>query len=361
MTAARVPDAQLFLAGSPGAPWSTAALPGLGGQIGPDVEDFRVEEIPAYEPGGDGPHFFFTVEKRGRSTPEVREMLARAANIKPMDIGFAGRKDANAVTKQWFSMPCVPVDPGVPDVVLGTPIPHRNKLRMGHLKGNRFEIRLRGLEPDAAVRWPALAAALTAGIPNYYGEQRFGRFANNIRQAWDFLSEPRRRVRDPDFLASVAQSAVFNRWLGARVADGLLHTVILGDVLQKRETGGLFVSTDVEADQPRVESGEVDPTGPMPGARTFAAADEAAAREAAALEALGLDEELLKVLGKFAPGTRRPARLLVSELSLEFDGDMAVARFVLPAGSFATVLLGELCRPTTDRPLRATGVSTDGD
>ncbi len=352
----------MTLPGGAAAPWSTSALPGLGGHIGPEPEDFRVVEIPAYTPSGEGHHFYVQIEKRGLSTGVVRDALARAAKVKPMDVGFAGRKDTQAVTQQWFSLPVAPVMPEGPEFAdrlrfLGEPVKHANKLRLGHLKGNTFVIRLRDLPADAADRWPALRDALNAGFPNYYGEQRFGRDARNLPDALSFLENPRRRVRDPEFLASVVQSAVFNTWLGARVLAGTLHRAIAGDVLRKRETGGLFVCEDPEVDTPRVTSGEVDPTGPMPGAKTFAADAEEATLEAAALATLNLSEIGLATLHRFAPGTRRPARVLPQDLALDIDGDTAEIRFTLPAGCFATVLLGELCHP--DGPLRPSGAIED--
>lgn len=334
------------LPGTPQAPWLSAALPGLGGHIGPTPEDFRVVEIPAYTPSGEGTHFYVEVEKRGLSTGAVRELLARAAGVRPADIGVAGRKDTQAVTRQWFSLPCPPVDPEDPGVrLLGPAQRHGNKLRTGHLRGNTFTIRLVALDADAEARWPALQAALASGMPNYFGEQRFGRGARNLPDALDFLADPRRRVRDPEFLASVVQSAVFNRWLGERVADGTLDRAHEGDVLRKRETGGLFVCTDPETDTARVAAGEVDPTGPMPGAKTMPATGPAAEREARALAALGLSEKALATLHRFAPGTRRVARVVPEGLSLIFKEREAEVRFTLPAGSFATVLLGELCHP----------------
>lgn len=348
----------MTLPGGPAAPWLTAALPPLGGHIGPTFEDFVVEEIPAYSPSGEGPHFYIEVEKRGLSTPVLRDALARAAGVKPMDVGFAGRKDAHAVTRQWFSLPVAPVHPaelGEAVRFLAEPVRHANKLRLGHLRGNRFRLRLVDLGPDAEARWPALQAALSPGFPNYFGAQRFGRDARNLPDALAFLENPKRRVRDPEFLASVAQSAVFNTWLGARVGAGALQTALSGDVLRKRETGGLFVCEDAAVDAARVAAGEVDPTGPMPGAKTFAPGPDAAEREATALASLGLTETGLATLRRFAPGTRRAARVVAPDLSLRFEpGDTAVLEFTLPAGSFATVLVGELCHP--DGPLREASV-----
>ena len=338
MTAAPLP-------GSAACPWLTADLPGLGGRLGDAPEDFVVDEVPAYAPSGEGPHFFVRVRKRDRNTAEVREALARAAGCPPMDVGFAGRKDRHAVTTQWFSLPKAPVDPGLEGVELLETTPHNNKLRIGHLKGNRFKVRLVELDPDAPARQPALLERLSQGVPNYYGEQRFGRDTRGLRDALGFVAEPRRRVKDPQFLASVLQSAIFNTWLGARISAGALHTLVPGDVLKKRETGGLFVSEDAAADAPRVASGEVDPTGPLPGGRMRAGLAEALEREQVALLSVLPDAEMRAVLDRFAPGTRREARIFPADLNVTLDAATreATLEFFLPAGSFATVLLAELC------------------
>ncbi len=342
-------------------PWATADLPGLGGRLGDALEDFVVDEVPAYAPSGEGSHFFVRVRKRDRNTAEVRGLLATAAGCPPMDVGFAGRKDRHAVTTQWFSVPRAPVDPGVEGVELLEVVPHGHKLRIGHLRGNTFSIRLVDLEPEADLRLPALLERLAAGVPNYYGEQRFGREGRGLLDAFGFVSNPRRRVKDPNFLASVLQSAIFNVWLGARISAGSLHSLVPGDVLKKRETGGLFTSEESEVDASRVSLGEVDPTGPLPGGRMRAATGSALEAERAALESVLPSEELRAVLDRFAPGTRREARVMPGALRIDLDPATHTARleFFLPAGSFATVLLGELCHPAG--ALRASGLVPDGE
>lgn len=343
------------LPGTPGHPWRTADLPAIGGAIGPEPADFVVDEIPAYPTEGDGDHWFVRVQKTGLSTPAARDRLARAAGVDTRDVGFAGRKDTHAITTQWFSLPAVagaeapPLDGltvGEDDGALEVLewARHRNKLRLGHLAGNRFAIRLVGVDPAWPTRLPALVEAIARGVPNYYGGQRFGAGGRGVRQALAFAAEPRRRVRDPKFLASVLQSAVFNTWLGARVADGLLDRAIEGDVLQKRETGGLFVCADPAADDPRVAAGEVDPTGPMPGPKLRRAAGEAEAREQAAARRWGTDLRLGPI-HRFAPGTRRGARLVPRDLSWAAADDGLVLRFELPAGAYATTVLAELMHP----------------
>lgn len=298
------------------------------------------------------------LRKTGLSTPAVRQALSRAAGVDPRDVGFAGRKDTHAVTTQWFSLPAKP-GAAAPEIapIEGVEIlesaRHGRKLRLGHLAGNRFTIRLVGVDPAAGERLPALVAALAGGLPNYYGAQRFGAEGRSLRQALAFADRPRRRVRDPKFLASVLQSAVFNAWLGDRVVDGLLDDAIGGDVLRKRETGGVFVCIDPTADGPRVAAGEVDPTGPMPGPKLMAAEGPAAEREAEAAARFGTDLEL-GALRRFAPGTRRVARVVPEDLEWAADGADLTVRFTLPAGAFATVVLAELTHADAPIPARST-------
>lgn len=335
-----------MLPGGPGCPWATAGLPGVGGRLALDPDDFVVDEIPAYAPRGEGDHWFVRVRKRGLETAEAREMLARAAGVDPRDVGFAGRKDKWAVTTQWFSLPAEPVDPGDERLDILERARHPHKLRIGHVRANRFRVRLRDVDPAADDRLPALRAALAAGVPNYFGPQRFGRDGRSLEDARRLLAG--RRVRDPRFAFSVLQAAVFNRWLGDRVADGLLHRVLEGDVLRKRETGGLFTCADPAVDQARADAGEIDPTGPLPGPKARPATGPAADREAAALAALGLTADALRPLARFGPGTRRPARLVPEDLDLTLTGPDLIATFTLPAGSYATVVLGELAHPPGD-------------
>lgn len=332
------------LPGSEHCPYRTAALPPIGGRIGDDPADFQVDERPAYAPAGDGEHHFVRIRKTGLSTPEAVDLLAAAAGVDRREIGYAGRKDKHAVTTQWLSLPAPPVAPADPRIELLETARHGRKLRLGHLAANRFTIRLVALHDDAPARLPALVAAIAHGVPNYFGPQRFGRFG--LRDALNFARDPRRRVKDPRFFASVLQSAVFNRWLGDRTRDGLLDVALAGDVLRKRDTGGLFTCADAAEDTARVAAGALDPMGPLPGPKLMPAHDLAAEREQTAAAAYGTDLAL-GAIGRFAPGTRRVSRLVAEDLDLRWEGASLVARFTLPAGCYATTLLAELCHPAT--------------
>lgn len=165
-------------------PYLTRDFPGVGGMIKQRDEDFFVQEIPLYEPSGEGEHVYCEVQKVALTTFDAVNRLARALNIPSRDIGFAGLKDARAITRQIFSIPLV-----TPETVMGLKIPdltiqwaarHVNKLRLGHLKGNRFAIKIREVNPTDVVKLrPVIDLLERRGVPNYFGEQRFGRRGNN--------------------------------------------------------------------------------------------------------------------------------------------------------------------------------------
>lgn len=338
-------------------PFVTPDLPGTGGIAKVVPEDFRVDEVPAYLPCGEGEHTYLHVEKRGRNTREVVQELARMLHVREREAGVAGQKDRHALTTQWVSFPGV--DPARAEGLEGEGFRvlearrHGNKLRTGHLRGNRFAVRLRGGTPDALARAQAVAAALAVrGLPNYYGPQRFGRFGDNAEVGRLLLlgtgqDDPRvRRVRDRTqrrFLVSAFQSEVFNRVLAARVADGSWAHPLVGDVLQKLPAGGLFVCEDPQADEPRVAAFEVSITGPMPGRKVRPAPRGAPAElEERLLAETGVGAEHL-ARSADAEGARRVLRLPVA-IDVRADDEGLVLSFELPPGAYATVVLREITK-----------------
>jgi tRNA pseudouridine13 synthase len=338
----------------------------LGLTFVPSPERFVVEEIAAYAPVGEGEHTFMWVEKRGLTTMDAVHRLARLLGVEGREIGYAGLKDRNAVTRQWLS--ATRVDPerarlvSEPDLVVLEAVRHGNKLRTGHLRGNRFELVVtlpprEGAEEALRARVLALAAS---GVPNRFGEQRFGAAGDNAATGLAIL-RGERHLRDHrlrKLLLSAAQSAVFNRALELRAASpGGLRAVRAGDVLQKIETGGLFITEDVEVDQRRVDAGELVITGPMPGGREKEPPPGTAARalEDEALVAVGATRDDFARAGRDLPGARRPL-LVALELGEpavqpepglagpgEVQGQVALRlRFSLPAGSYATVVVAAL-------------------
>ena len=160
-------------------PFLTADLPGIGGVLKQQPGDFEVEEIPAYLPNGAGEHLFLWIEKTGITTEQLTKHLVRTLRISNRDIGVAALKDRQAIARQFISVPakCQEHLAAVesPEVRVLTATLHQNKLRTGHLRGNRFSILLRDVLPDAAETALRIASRLQeSGVPNYFGEQRFG-------------------------------------------------------------------------------------------------------------------------------------------------------------------------------------------
>ena len=334
-------------------PLLTPELPGTSGIVRVSEDDFAVEEIPLYQPSGTGEHLYLTVEKRGRTTPEVAAEIARALGARERDVGTAGLKDKRAVTVQRISVATkATVEEALQLAGEGYRVlaaaRHGNKLRPGHLMGNRFRIVVRGTLAGALERAQAICARLRAGgAANLFGPQRFGKSGDNAPLGRAILMRER-TVRDR-FLRRMAlsalQSELFNRCLAARIADGLFATAIDGDVLKKRATGGLFVCEDPAADAPRVASGEVDPAGPLPGHSLYQARGEAARREAAVLADANVDPASFAAGGAEMEGARRTYRVVPDELRVEEAGAGALQiSFVLPRGSYAVCVLREITK-----------------
>jgi tRNA pseudouridine13 synthase len=312
-------------------------------------DDFVVEELPLYPATGEGTHTFVRIEKRGRNTEEVARSLARALGIAPRDVGYAGRKDRNAVTRQWLSVPGA--DPEsiraleLPGVTILEAIPHPHKLKTGQLRGNRFEIRVRGVDDALAARADEnLARMIALGMPNRFGEQRFGHAGENADRGREILAGRGRRIdrRTARFLLSALQSEVFNRALTERRVP--VDQVELGDVAQVCASGGLFVVEDIERETARASSFEISATGPIFGTKMKAPTGAVAEREAALMETLGLPpiDSLSPPKGIRLRGARRPVRVRLDAPSLERVGPDCLLRVELPAGSYVTVLLEEL-------------------
>jgi tRNA pseudouridine13 synthase len=336
-------------------PYLTADLAGVGGTLRSCDEDFVVDEIPAYAPSGSGDHVFVRIEKRGLTTPFAVTAIARALGIRDRDLGVAGMKDRHAVTTQWISLP-PPVTPeaalalAVDQVRVLEAVRHAHKLRTGHLRGNRFRLRVRGVTVGAEAAARAILAKLgePPGAPNWYGEQRFGRDGDNAAKGRALVNGERSPGRDRKLdrlLVSSLQSELFNHWLIARLADGLYRRALAGDVMHK-VAGGMFDCTEPDVDTPRIAAGEIIPTGPMFGVtmRAPAAGSDAAAREDAILSAAGLTREAFANVRAIAEGTRRDAAVTIADASVAADEDALEVAFALPAGAYATVVMRELMK-----------------
>jgi tRNA pseudouridine13 synthase len=332
-------------------PLLTADLPGIGGRIKVEPEDFEVEEIAAYAPSGEGEFLYLWIEKRDMGAQYFGGHLARRLEIPNSEIGTAGLKDRRAVTRQWVSVP-LRAEPNLAKidgdgVKLLDVKRHSNKLRPGHLRGNRFRILVRDAG-DTGLS-PILDRLRQVGLPNYYGPQRFGREGDTFQIGRDLLlkTPEARPVRNP-FLKklslSAVQSALFNDYLAKRIADGLLTRVVQGDVMGKLPFGGIFTADDLAAEQARFDRREIVTQGPIFGAKMFPAKDEAARREAAVLDEWQFSRATFTGFGKLLQGTRRHNAVYLDDLASEAAPEGVRLSFTLPAGSYATILLREVMK-----------------
>lgn len=336
-------------------------------------DTFFVEEIPAYLPCGDGDHTYLWIEKQDLTTFDAIGKIASLLGLHPRDIGYAGMKDRRATTRQWLSVPACPPERAREISAQGLRVlevsRHRNKLRVGHLHGNRFEVVLSDLlDGEAASISTALATLVADGVANRYGHQRFGRSGDNVERGLAVLRGTLREAdsRKRKLLLSAVQSAVFNRVLELRASGGGLLRVREGDIMEKVDGGGQFHSTEVAVDQARVEAGEIVPTAPLPGGRVRepVSGSEARTLEDRALAELGISAAEVARFGRSLPGSRRPVVVKVT------PGEPLVApeesglrlRFSLPAGSYATVLLDALGvdQRTREQPVLASPAEPDG-
>lgn len=313
-------------------------------------EDFQVSEIPLLEPEGDGEHIWVLVRKRLQNTADVAGLLARCAGVPQRDVSYAGLKDRQAVTEQWFSvhLPGRTLPDwsaiGSPDVSVLQQARHGRKLRRGALRGNRFRILVRDLVTDPVQLRERLETIAAEGVPNYFGEQRFGRNGSNLRIAERLFSNPRMRLsRHQRGLAlSAARSLLFNAVLSRRVSEGSWNRALPGDAMQLQGSHSYFIATLVDAElQQRVAAHDVHPTGPLHGRGAAAVEAGVLALETAVLagypgwraglEAAGLKQE------------RRALRLIPEDLGwTQPEANVLCMEFSLPAGAYATSVLREL-------------------
>jgi tRNA pseudouridine13 synthase len=331
-------------------PLLTPALPGVGGRIKAEPADFEVEEIPAYEPSGSGDHLFLWIEKTDLGAEYFIRQVARRLGIPNGEVGTAGLKDRRAVTRQWVSVPAT-CESALPNLE-GNGIRvlrvsrHANKLRPGHLRGNRFRIVIRDADQSIDPQ-PILDRIAADGLPNFYGPQRFGRGGETAAIGMSLLKGEPSRTRNPflrKLALSAAQSLLFNQYLATRLTDDLLRTVIAGDVMAKWPAGGMFTAEDVPTEQVRFDRREIVTAGPMFGRKTFPTKAAAAEREEAILTAAGLSRDSFAGFGKLVQGTRRHNLVYVDDLSASWEQNGLRLSFTLPAGSYATVLLHEVMK-----------------
>lgn len=322
--------------------------PPLRARLRSTPEDFQVEEILGYDADGHGEHALLWVEKRDTNTDWVARELARFAGVAPVAVGYAGLKDRHAVTRQTFSVQLAGrPDPDWtafphPEVRVLAATRHGRKLKRGALRGNRFVLVLREVQGDHAGAEAVLAQIARRGVPNYFGEQRFGREGGNLVQARAMFAGRRVERSKRGFLLSAARSQIFNAVLARRVEAGCWDTPLDGEIWSlagSRSWFGPEPYTDELAH--RLAAGDIHPSGPLWGQGEPPATGEAGA----------LEREVATAHADLAEGVaaarmdqeRRPLRLLPKSLHWRWLADDALElSFELPAGAYATVVVREL-------------------
>ncbi len=317
-------------------------------------EDFQVDEVLNFAFDGEGEHLLVHVRKRHQNTADIAQKLARHAGVKVRDIGYAGLKDRNAVTTQWFSVWL----PGKPDpdwsafenddLQILSSHRHRRKLQRGALQGNRFVIVLRDIEfsgiADQQTLEQQLAVIQKQGVPNYFGEQRFGRGGKNLSEAAAMFNGRRVKARHLRSLyLSSARSFLFNEVLAARITAGNWRQVLPGEVLMLAGSRSFFVADELNEEiEQRLMNGDVLPSGPLWGRGELASQQDAEVLEQNTLAGQAVYREGLETAG--LKQERRALRLAVADFQWQWlpEGKNLQLCFELPSGCYATSVLREL-------------------
>ena len=393
----------------------TAKHPGTGGSIKTCPEDFMVEELPLYSACGEGEHLYLEVEKRGITTFEALKRIARALQVDERAMGYAGLKDAQATTRQFISVPGRTPEQALAleleDMRILSARNHRNKLRLGHLAGNRFTIIVRGVDNDAMEKARDILHVLEmTGVPNFFGEQRYGALGNShlIGQAIvrkDFEQAAAHIIGDPDKIVHAGWHRAATLYMEKRLAEAEealpprmhnernlirnlrqgrsaeeavrrlpgkllrlyvsayqshlfdrlvamrldnIETLWVGDLAYKHDNGACFLVTNPVEEQPRADRLEISATAPLLGYKVKLAEAQAGMLE----QALMAKEQILLDdfrlgSGISMPGERRPLRIPISSIAASQQGDQLTLSFSLPKGSFATTVLREVMKTDT--------------
>ena len=307
-------------------------------------EDFQVDEILGFEPSGEGEHVLLQIRKRNANSDWVGKQLAHYAGVKARDVGFSGLKDRHAVTTQWFSIPCKTTDwrsfqaDGVEVLASHR---HRQKLRRGVHRGNRFQITVKNInrDPEALIERVELIRA--NGVPNYFGQQRFGR--ENIIQAermFDGTIRPKRHLKS--IYLSAARAYLFNCVLSQRIALATWNRGQAGDVMILDGRNSFFKVEQIDHDiETRLNHFDIHPSGPLWGEGKLASSQGVANLEQ---QIANKHLKLSQGLEKFSTDQgRRSLRALVKNFTIDLlNKEQVTLEFELTKGVYATTVLREL-------------------
>lgn len=324
--------------------------PAGNGNLRTKPEDFQVIEEPITLPSGEGEHLWLRIKKRSCNTDWVANQLARLAGLKQSAVSYAGMKDRHAVTTQWFSLHL----PGKPDPVwpnlededfeILESRRHNRKLKRGGLKSNQFQLLIRDITGDQNHIDHRIETIRNSGVPNYFGNQRFGRGGQNLNFALKLFSDKRfraSRTRRGIYL-SAARSAIFNKILAARIESGNWNTPVVGEACQLDGRSACFVIDALDEEiVSRANALTIHPTAALWGEGEYLPAGSAKQIELDVAEQLSVYTQGLE--SNRMAFARRAMRIALPEIEHEWVSDtMCRLQFSLPPGSYATAVLREI-------------------
>ncbi|MCU7552992.1 tRNA pseudouridine(13) synthase TruD [Alteromonas sp. ASW11-19] len=320
------------------------------------ADDFQVTEDLGYQPSGEGEHQFIFVEKENTNTAYLAEQIARHTGLPLRQVTYAGRKDKYAVTRQWFGLHA----PGQDDfdfsgfnlegVRVLRHTRHHKKLKTGQLKGNAFQIQLRQVINPEAVE-EKLQQISTQGVPNYYGEQRFGvmrmndqgevmRGGNLVLAERMIAGETIRHRNKRSMALSALRSWLFNEVISHRIATNTFDTVLPGDAVMLQGSNSFFVNDGTDSElQARYEEADLSPTAPLWGDGELPSQSQARTMESNLASTYSHVSDFLQTTG--FEQERRPIKIWPQQLEWVTKGDTLTLSFSLPSGCFATSVLRE--------------------
>ncbi|NLK66495.1 MAG: tRNA pseudouridine(13) synthase TruD [Campylobacteraceae bacterium] len=336
-------------------------------------DDFVVREVPLYEFNGDGEHLVLEISKKDMTTMDAIKVLSDKSGAKMREFGYAGLKDKDGYTTQFISLPAK-FEKNLENFAhenmkILSQTRHKNKIRVGHLAGNHFFIRLKKVGNVEALKLEqALKNLDKSGFANYYGEQRFGRFEDNAKSGLEIL-KGERVIKNPkvkNLLISAYQSELFNRWLSKRVeiskfardfspkelveiykfdletakelkSQEQFFKLLRGDVLGHYPFGKQFICEDLQSELKRFQTRDTTICGLMVGKKALFS--EGVAKQ--------VEDEIYKESFEFAnsmEGTNRYAWVYIKDLEFSYDESLAHFKFsfYLEKGSYATTVLREV-------------------
>lgn len=326
--------------------------PGNRGELKQQPDDFIVEEELSFTPSGEGEHLFLLIEKQNLNTGFVAQALAKHFGLKDRDVAWAGRKDKFATTRQWFSV-CLP-GKDTPDLHsfhlaqcrILRHCRHNKKLRLGTVRVNHFTICIRKCQLQSDIE-QRLKLVATAGVPNYFGSQRFGNLHpdgrhGNLALAETLIRGESIRKRDKRSMAiSALRSWLFNEMLSTRIARHPIHKAMSGDTFLLAGSNSFFSAADIDDTiLSRLTQGDILLSAPLWGEGELPGSDDARDFEVSVaeqypeicrtLEQLGLKQE------------RRNIHLMPQNMTWQLDNNDLTLHFSLPGGCFATSVIREL-------------------